>query len=46
MINLNFSPSNLTTERLVLRRVTGDVNEMFLLRSNVDIMKYIPASYH
>jgi ribosomal-protein-alanine N-acetyltransferase len=44
MINLNFSPfPNLTTERLVLRRVTGDdVNEMFFLRSNVDIMKYIP----
>jgi ribosomal-protein-alanine N-acetyltransferase len=43
-MNLNFGPfPNLTTERLVLRRVTGDdVNEMFFLRSNVEIMKYIP----
>lgn len=44
MIHLNFNPFPiLTTERLVLRRVTeADVKEMFVLRSDTEIMKYIP----
>tara|TARA_R110000868_G_scaffold402410_1_gene678687 strand:- start:470 stop:1018 length:549 start_codon:yes stop_codon:yes gene_type:complete len=44
MININFSPFPvLETERLVLRRVdANDVNEMFVLRSDAVIMKYIP----
>ena len=44
MTTLNFKPFPiLETERLVLRRVTeNDVNEMFVLRSDSVIMKYIP----
>lgn len=44
MININFLPfPNLETERLILRRIdANDVNEVFLLRSNEAIMKYIP----
>ena len=44
MININFKPFPvLETERLVLRRVvSSDVNEMFVLRSDTEIMKYIP----
>ena len=44
MTTLNFKPFPiLETERLVLRRVLdSDANEMFVLRSDVAIMKYIP----
>lgn len=44
MLSINFSPfPNLETERLLLRRVTSaDAQQMFLLRSNPEIMKYIP----
>lgn len=44
MININFSPfQNLETERLYLRRVVNeDVNEIFVLRSDQEVMKYIP----
>ncbi|NRT15876.1 ribosomal-protein-alanine N-acetyltransferase [Flavobacterium sp. 28A] len=44
MLALNFSPfPNLETERLSLRRVVNDdVNEIFYLRSNREVMKYIP----
>ncbi|MDG2432821.1 GNAT family N-acetyltransferase [Flavobacterium sp.] len=44
MVHLNFNPFPiLSTERLVLRRVTeADVQEMFVLRSDTEIMKYIP----
>lgn len=44
MININFSPfQNLETERLLLRRVVNeDVNEIFALRSDQEVMKYIP----
>ena len=44
MTTLNFKPFPiLETERLVLRRVIeNDVNEMFVLRSDSVIMKYIP----
>jgi ribosomal-protein-alanine N-acetyltransferase len=44
MLNINFSPfPNLETERLQLRRlVNDDFKEVFLLRSNKEIMKYIP----
>jgi len=44
MPEINFTPfPELETERLLLRRVTkNDVNEIFLLRSNPDTMKYIP----
>jgi ribosomal-protein-alanine N-acetyltransferase len=44
IINLNFKPFPiLETKRLLLRRVVnGDVKEMFVLRSNTEIMKYIP----
>ena len=35
--------TTVTTERLVLRQITvDDANEMFALRSNPEIMKYIP----
>lgn len=43
-MNVNFIPfPNLETERLYLRRVDqNDVEEIFALRSNPEIMKYIP----
>ena len=44
MLEINFLPfQNLETERLYLRRVVkGDKNEIFALRSDQEIMKYIP----
>ncbi|WP_333876456.1 GNAT family N-acetyltransferase [Flavobacterium sp.] len=44
MLEINFHPfQNLETERLLLRRLNeNDVNEIFALRSNPEIMKYIP----
>ena len=44
MLTLNFIPfPNLETDRLSLRRVTNDdVTEIFDLRSNKELMKYIP----
>jgi ribosomal-protein-alanine N-acetyltransferase len=44
MLNINFSPfHNLETKRLYLRRVVKeDVNEIFALRSDQEVMKYIP----
>ncbi len=44
MLKINFSPfQNLETERLLLRRVVDeDVNEIFALRSDPEVMKYIP----
>lgn len=44
MLTINFSPfPNLETEHLSLRRLLqSDVNEVFALRSNEEIMKYIP----
>jgi ribosomal-protein-alanine N-acetyltransferase len=44
MLNITFSPfHNLETERLLLRRVANeDVNEIFALRSDPEVMKYIP----
>jgi [ribosomal protein S5]-alanine N-acetyltransferase len=44
MENFSFLPfQNLETDRLLLRQITeADVNEIFALRSNVDVMKYIP----
>lgn len=44
MLTINFNPfPNLETERLILRRVVkSDVNEIFALRSDKEIMKYIP----
>lgn len=44
MVNINFTPfPNLETERLYLRRVIReDVNEIFALRSDKEVMKYIP----
>ena len=44
IVNLNFRPFPiLETERLLLRRVVNtDLNEMFELRSDTDIMKHIP----
>ena len=43
MLELNFSPfPEIITERLLLRKVTKeDVEELFFLRSNEDVMKYI-----
>ena len=43
MLTLNFDPfPQLETERLRLRKITaGDVNELFALRSDKDIMQYI-----
>lgn len=44
MLEVNFTPfPNLETERLQLRRlVNEDVNEIFALRSDPEVMKYIP----
>jgi [ribosomal protein S5]-alanine N-acetyltransferase len=44
MSNFSFLPfQNLESERLLLRRITAaDVNEIFAMRSNVEVMKYIP----
>lgn len=44
MLDINFSPfCNLETERLYLRRVViEDVNEIYALRSDRNLMKYIP----
>ncbi|TRX23226.1 GNAT family N-acetyltransferase [Flavobacterium franklandianum] len=44
MLDINFSPfQNLETERLLLRRLANeDVNEIFALRSDQEVMKYIP----
>ena len=34
---------NLESQRLILRRITAaDVNEIFALRSNTEVMKYVP----
>lgn len=43
MLEVNFSPFPvLTTERLVLRKtVMTDANEIFFLRSDADVLKYI-----
>lgn len=43
MLQVNFDPfPDITTERLLLRQVNaGDANEMFWLRSNEQVMKYI-----
>ncbi|TRX20530.1 GNAT family N-acetyltransferase [Flavobacterium franklandianum] len=44
MLDINFSPfHNLETERLLLRRLANeDVNEILALRSDQEVMKYIP----
>jgi ribosomal-protein-alanine N-acetyltransferase len=44
MLAINFTPfPNLDTERLQLRQVTtADVNDILELRSNKEVMKYIP----
>jgi ribosomal-protein-alanine N-acetyltransferase len=44
MLNINFSTfPNLETERLKLRRADlHDINELYALRSDTEIMKYIP----
>lgn len=44
MLDINFSPfPNLETERLQLRRVTAnDAQEIFAMRSDPEMMKYIP----
>lgn len=43
MLEINFNPfPELITERLLLRRVTNnDIDDLFELRSNEDVMKYI-----
>jgi ribosomal-protein-alanine N-acetyltransferase len=43
MLELNFSPfPEIKTERLFLRRITdADASDIFLLRSNDDVMKYV-----
>ena len=43
MLTLNFHPfPQLTTERLLLRKITDeDANDLFILRSDKNIMKYI-----
>lgn len=43
MLELNFSPfPELRTDRLILRRITqGDVEVMFFLRSDEQVMKYV-----
>ncbi len=44
MLTIKFEPfPNLETERLLLRRVVqNDVNEVFALRSDKEVMQYIP----
>ena len=44
MLNINFTPfTNLKTERLLLRRLAiKDFKEVFALRSDNEVMKYIP----
>lgn len=44
MLTINFHPfQNLETERLLLRRLhPGDVAEVFAMRSNPEVMQYIP----
>lgn len=44
MLNINFTPfPDLETERLSLKQVTNDdVTDIFELRSNEEVMKYIP----
>ena len=44
MLNITFLPfHNLETERLYLRQLTNDdVHEIFALRSDPEVMKYIP----
>lgn len=44
MDSFSFLPfKNLESQRLVLRRITAaDVNEIFALRSNTEVMKYVP----
>lgn len=44
MITINFHPfQNIETERLLLRRLDeNDAEEVFAMRSNPEIMKYIP----
>ena len=44
MLTINFHPfQNLETERLLLRRLNkDDVNEVLELRSNPEVMKYVP----
>jgi ribosomal-protein-alanine N-acetyltransferase len=44
MLNINFTPfPDLETERLSLKQVTNDdVTDIFELRSNKEVMKYIP----
>lgn len=48
MLAINFSPfHNLESERLLLRRLaTADVDELFKMRSNADMMKFIPRPLH
>ena len=44
MENFSFLPfKNLQSDRLLLRQITAaDINEIFELRSNKEVMKYIP----
>ena len=44
MEQFSFLPfKNLQSQRLLLRRITSaDVNEMFALRSNAEVMKFVP----
>ena len=44
MSHISFLPfKNLVSDRLLLRQITpADVNEIFAMRSNADVMKYVP----
>ncbi len=44
MTSFSFLPfQNLKSDRLLLRQITpADVNEIFAMRSNVEVMKYVP----
>lgn len=46
MLEINFHPfKNLESKRLLLRRIIEtDVDEIFVLRSNPETMKFIPRS--